>query len=262
MPPMTVSNASCRVIDIFPDYEQIVFLDIETTGLETENDQIIELAATRCYSGENVGIEEKENDVLIKLPKGRRLPQEIVELTNITDEMLEAEGIEEKEAADLFADIFLPAEKTIIIAHNAQFDLSFVLKMLEKYKKHVPVAFDILDTFTVFRDRKAYPHSLKDAIEYYRITGVENTHRAIDDVKALYEVVKHMKEETNDLEDYINLIGVHRVHGLQGEKINGVTYCIQLLGEKRKRLPDFLKEKKRIYDPDKIREARPLVFKE
>ena len=274
---MTVPAASCRITDIFPDYDQIVLLDVETTGLTTETDQIIELAATRYYNSgatnasgaagasdasDVAGFEEKKSDILVKLPKGAHLPQNIIELTNITDDMLEMEGIEEAEAANRFVDLFLPAEKTIIIAHNAQFDLSFVLKMLEKYEKRIPVSFDILDTFTVLRDRKAHPHALKDAIEYYQIQNAENTHRAVDDVKALSEVVKHMKEERDDVEDYINLIGVHRVHGLCGEKINGVTYCIQLLGEKRKRLPDFLKEGKRIYTPEKIQGTRPLIFKE
>lgn len=195
------------------------------------------------------------------MPLGQKLPGEIVELTRITDEMLEEEGVDESDAADRFLELFHPV-KTLIIAHNAQFDLSFILKMLEKEKKTVPASFDVLDTFTVLKDRKAYPHSLKDAIEYYGISGVENTHRAIDDVRALREIVRHMKAERDDLDDYINLIGVHRVHGLWGEKINGVAYCIQLLGSKTKRLPDFLKEGKRIYDPEKLKETRPLKFQE
>ncbi|TDQ67829.1 DNA polymerase-3 subunit epsilon [Methanimicrococcus blatticola] len=258
---MTVFNPSCRVSDIFSRYEQIVFIDVETTGLSVEKNQIIELAAVRCYEY-GVESDEKEIDLLIKLPAGERIPEEIVELTHITDEMLTAEGIEENAAVDAFLDLFYPAEKTLIIAHNAQFDLSFVLKMLEKYGKEIPVSFDILDTFTILKDRKAYPHSLKDAIDYYQIEGVENSHRAVDDVKALCEVVKHMKDERDDLEDYINLIGVHRVHGLQGEKIEGIVYCIQLLGSKNKRLPDFFKEGKRIYEPEKVKETRPLIFKE
>jgi DNA polymerase III, epsilon subunit and related 3''-5'' exonucleases len=165
-------------------------------------------------------------------------------------------------AAEAFLEIFLPAEKTLIIAHNAQFDLSFVLKMLERHEKKIPVAFDILDTFTILKDRKAYPHSLSDAIEYYQIEDVQNSHRAMDDVNALSEIVRYMKMEQNDLKDYVNLIGVHRVHGLWGEKLEGVSYVIQLLGLKKKRLPDFLKEGKRIYTEEKIKETRPLIFKD
>lgn len=257
MPPEKI----CPVSDIFPDYEQIVFLDVETTGLSTDENQIIELAAIRHF-GHGFETDEVEKDILIQLPPGEKIPPEIVELTHITDEMLAADGIEEEKAADCFLDLFQPADKTLIIAHNAQFDLSFILKMLEKYEKKIPVAFDILDTFTILKDRKAYPHSLKDAIEYYQIEDVENSHRAIDDVKALCEVVKHMKIEQDDLEEYINLIGVHRVHGLWGDKIDGVNYCIQLLGSKRKRLPDFLREGKRIYEPEKVKEARPLNFRD
>ncbi|MDV0445189.1 DNA polymerase III PolC-type [Methanimicrococcus sp. At1] len=256
---MTVSN--CSVSDIFPGYEQIIFIDVETTGLSVDENQIIELAAVRRYEY-GAEAEEKSIDLLVRLPPGEKIPEEIVELTHITDDMLESEGMEESEAVDRFSEIFNPAEKTLIVAHNAQFDLSFILKMLEKFGKSIPVSFDILDTFTILKDRKAYPHSLKEAIEYYQIEGVENSHRAIDDVKALCEVVSHMKTERDDLEDYINLIGVHRIHGLWGEKISGVSYCIQLLGSKRKRLPDFLKEGKRIYEPEKVKETRPLNFRE
>ncbi|MDR0767297.1 MAG: 3'-5' exonuclease [Methanosarcinales archaeon] len=259
---MTVSNIPCPVSEMFSGYEQIIFIDVETTGLSVEKNQIIELAAVSRSEYEPDFTDEREIGLLIKLPEGGKIPDEIVELTNITDEMLMSVGIEESDAVDRFLNIFNPAEKTLIVAHNAQFDLSFVLKLLEKYGKSIPVTFDILDTFTILKDRKAYPHSLKDAIEYYQISGVENSHRAIDDVKALFEIVKYMKAEQDDLEDYINLIGVHRVHGLWGEKINGVTYGIQLLGSKNKRLPDFLKEGKRIYEPEKLKEARPLIFKE
>lgn len=247
-----------EISEFFLRYEQIVFIDVETTGLSAESDQIIELAAIRYYKNKSVS-DKAEIDIFIRLPPGKMLPDEIVELTHITDEMLKNEGIQEKDAAEQFLELFYPA-KTLIIAHNAQFDLSFILKMLEKENRPLPIVFDVLDTFTVLKDRKPYPHSLKDAIEYYGISGVKNTHRAIDDVRALCEIVKHMKAEKDDLADYINLIGVHRVHGLWGEKINGVTYCVQLLGSKTKRLPDFLREGKRIYDPEKLKETRPLNF--
>ena len=259
---MPVSNISSPVSEMFQGYEQVVFIDVETTGLFVEKDQIIEIAAISRSEYEPDLTDEREACLLIKLPKGEKLPDNIVELTNITDDMLEKEGVEESVAVDMFLNIFNPAKKTLIVAHNAQFDLSFVFKLIEKHGKSIPVTFDILDTFTILKDRKAYPHSLKDAIEYYQIGGVENSHRAIDDVKALFEIVKHMKAERDDLADYINLIGVHRVHGLWGDKINGVTYGIQLLGSKNKRLPDFLKEGKRIYEPEKLKETRPLIFKE
>ena len=262
---------SCNASNLFPEYDQIIFLDVETTGLSIDENQIIELAAARRLKADDSTLampsaffnkSPDEVDLLIRLPDGALLPPEIVELTHITDEMLTEGGISENEAVAAFLNLFLPAEKTLIIAHNAQFDLSFILKLLEKHNRCIPVAFDVLDTFTVLKDRKAYPHALKDAIEYYQISGVENSHRACDDVAALCEVVMCMKKECDDLEDYINLIGVHRVHGLWGEKIDGVTYGIQMLGSKRKRLPDFIREGKRIYDPAKLKETRPLIFKD
>jgi len=43
--------------------------------------------------------------VFVKLPEGERIPQKIVELTGITDEQLENEGITEAEAAARFTEL-------------------------------------------------------------------------------------------------------------------------------------------------------------
>ena len=97
-----------------------------------------------------------------------------------------------------------------MIAHNCQFDLSFVYSLLER---HYPnEAYEIvsnlkwIDTVTVLKDRKEFPHKLIDAVKYYGIEEV-NFHRAIDDTKALYNVTQALKEERNDLKEYINLFG-------------------------------------------------------
>jgi len=38
---------SCNASNLFPEYDQIIFLDVETTGLSIDENQIIELAAAR-----------------------------------------------------------------------------------------------------------------------------------------------------------------------------------------------------------------------
>ena len=46
--------------------------------------------------------------------------------------------------------------------------------------------FHYLDTVTVYKDRRAFPHKLENAITEYGLANkVKNSHRAIDDVKAL-----------------------------------------------------------------------------
>jgi DNA polymerase III, alpha subunit (gram-positive type) len=232
-----------RKIDgIFSLYSQIILFDLETTGLSLDNDQIIELAAIKYTNNK-----KSEIDILIKCPLNCPIPKSIVELTGITNKMLTEKGVIEEDGIEKFLNFLDLNDKALLISHNIQFDFSFLLNAIERYGKKIPVSYDILDTLTIFRDRKPYPNKLEDAIEYYNLENVKNSHRAIDDVKALDKFIQKLEDEQNDLKDYINLIGVHKIHGVWGHKIPRVTYCIQMMGEKKTRLPDFVKEGKRIY---------------
>ena len=51
-----------------------------------------------------------------------------------------------------------------------------------------------------------------------------NSHRAIDDVKALLEVAKAMGRERDDLRDYINIFGYNPKYGASGRHLKKVTY--------------------------------------
>ena len=71
----------------------------------------------------------------------------------------------------------------------------------------------MLDAMTVYKDRREYPHKLKNAIEAYGLSG-ENTHRAVDDAAATVELLWAMAEECDDLHRYINLFGCVRAEDL------------------------------------------------
>ena len=84
---------------------------------------------------------------------------------------------------------------------------------------------DKLDLLTVYKDRRAYPHKLCNAIDAYGLSGkVCNSHRAVDDVLATLEVMKSMEAEREDLEKYINLFGYNPKYGIDGKPIGSVTY--------------------------------------
>lgn len=206
------------------DYKSIIIFDTETTGLDYKKNQIIELAAIKIRVLDNGKYrKEKEIDLFCSLPEGQRIPAKIVELTGITDQMLEQEGILPNELAKEF--LSLVEGSTLLIAHNAQFDILFLLELLKE--KNVP-KFDYLDTLTVYKDRRAYPHRLENAIEAYGLKGkVVNSHRAIDDVIALWEVVKVMGRERKDLATYINIFGYNSRYGVQGERLPGIRYRAQ-----------------------------------
>lgn len=211
---------------LFERYDNIVFFDTETTGLDPNGDQVIEIAAISFRENEVV-----EMDEFVTLRDAdARLPEKIVELTGITDEMLSQHGITEQAAAEEFAEIVNGAEsgqseRTLLVAHNANFDLCFVRWWL--VAKRLPIL-EFVDTVTVFKDRRAYPHKLSNAIAAYHLQDkVQNTHRAIDDVRALVEVTKAMAAERDDLLRYVNLFGYNPKYGAPPNRIKGVRYVPQ-----------------------------------
>ena len=98
--------------------EFIVALDIETTGLSSENDAITEIGAVR-FSGRRV---ESEWSTLIN--PGRRIPAEIIQLTGITDAMVQNAPM----IRDVLEDLDHFVGDAPILGHNVRFDLSFLSK--------------------------------------------------------------------------------------------------------------------------------------
>lgn len=93
----------------------------------------------------------------------------------------------------------------------------------------VEVTVDWLDSLTVYKDRRPYPHKLANAILAYGLEDkVQNSHRAIDDVLALFEVLKAMDAERDDLASYVNLFGYNPKYGVSGRRIVGVRYLVPL----------------------------------
>ena len=205
-------------------FDRIVVFDTETTGIEFGTDRIIEIGAAALENGEEQG----DFNALIRLPAGQTLPHFITQLTGITDEQLRDEGVDDRTAAEGFCRLLDGAEQPLLVAYNAQFDLNFLyyllrplglLSVLQKPR--------FLDALTVYRDRRDFPHKLCNAIEAYGLTGVENSHRAVDDARAAALLLEAMAAEKDDLLQYVDLFGVHPKYGMSGKKISSVTYCPQ-----------------------------------
>lgn len=227
--------------NIFPNYDNIIFFDVETSGLSPFNDQIIEFAAIRIRRNGQFD----EINHLIKMKKNQ-LPAIIQELTGITPELLNKYGIKEVDASIKIFNWICDRQSgsTVLVSHNAHFDLQFLIMLFRRYGYPLPKSIDILDTLTVFRDRKPYPNKLYHAIRHYHITGVQNNHRALCDVWALAHVAQAMHKESPDLERYINLIGMYPNHPIPvDEQIKKLTYKVQqYLDPKNPSVPLYLKD--------------------
>ncbi len=209
---------------LFAAYDRLVLFDTETTGLAYSRDEIIEFAAVvvEQRSGEPTVVQEY--DELIALSPGGFVPPMIQQLTGISNEDLRSRGIPKTR---LCCDIArMIAGKTLLLAYNAHFDLSFLFYLLlREGDPTILKGKDKLDLLTVYKDRHSYPHKLCNAIEVYGLADkVVNSHRAVDDVLATVEVMKAMELERADLECYVNLFGYNPKYGIEGKPIGSVTY--------------------------------------
>ena len=209
---------------LFASYDRLFLFDTETTGLSFPRDEIIEFAAVVVERQNGKPVVTEEYDQLISLSPGGFVPPQIEQLTGITTEDIRAKGIPKTR---LCCDIArMLAGRTLLLAYNAHFDLSFLFYLLLNHGDPcILKGKDKLDLMTVYKDRKSYPHKLCNAIDAYGLSGkVVNSHRAVDDVLATVEVMKAMEQENADLERYVNLFGYNPKYGISGKPIGSVTY--------------------------------------
>ena len=210
--------------NLFSKDDRLVLFDTETTGLEYSRDEIIEFAAVVLEQQNGEPAVTQEYDELVTLSPGSFVPPKIAALTGITSQDIQERGLPKTRVCRDIAEMF--RGKTLLLADNAHFDLSFLYYML--LRDGDPMILkgkDKLDLLTVYRDRRSYPHKLCSAIEAYGLSGqVVNSHRAVDDVLATVAVMKAMEEEKNDLMNYVNLVGYNPKYGIEGRPIGSVTY--------------------------------------
>lgn len=158
--------------------KKYLIVDIETTGTKLGKDQIIEVAALKVEDTGNVLFHELVN---IK----QELPQNIIELTGITDKMIEEAG---KDLDNVLAEFLKFSENTILVGYNVKFDVDFLNHELKKRdKKRLMNETLCLMKETKRREKLLRDYKLKTVLEKYDI-DTKNLHRAYTDVKVEYEL--------------------------------------------------------------------------
>lgn len=211
---------------LFEQFDNLIVLDTETTGINHAKDEIIELAAVRLCRENGQLMYADEFDLLIRLSEGRHLSQQIVELTGITEQQLLAQGVQKRVAAERLRGM-LDVPRPLVIAYNAQFDLCFLYYFLQRYGDvSVLRQVKMLDALSIYKDRRPYPHKLSNAVDSYALK-TQNTHRAVDDAKATVELLCAMQQEEDDLDRYINLFGYNPRYGEPKPRIASIQYVPQ-----------------------------------
>jgi DNA polymerase III subunit epsilon len=171
-----------------------IFYDTETTGIKSDTDRIVEIAA---YDPVNdLSLEELVNP-------GIPIPKEASKVHHITDDMVR-DAPTFKEIGQKFID-FCSGDVILIAHNNDNFDVHFLRNEFNRHECLMP-EWRFFDTLKwARRYRPDLPrHSLQFLREIYGIEA-NNAHRALDDVIVLYQVFKYMSDDL-DIEQTYSLL--------------------------------------------------------
>ena len=163
-----------------------VVLDFETTGLNPNMDEIIEIGAVRLEHGREVG----EFSQLID--PGRAIPEKVVELTGINSAMLAGQPT----LAEVFPKFAKFLEGAVLVAHNASFDMAFLRRAFQRFGKELDAP--ILDTLALARNayKELRNHKLGTVCKHLDVS-LKNAHRAVHDARATGLVLLKTLERLN-----------------------------------------------------------------
>lgn len=167
---------------------KILFVDLETTGFSREWDYIIEVAAV-LYDEETRTELDRFHEYI---RPGKRIPQNIVEITRITNEQVADCRIEQIVLADFFEWVAI-SKPDKITAYNSSFDRGFLMTKKEKYGLFSG-DFEWFDMMKYGRELKKEGKTENYKQETIaRFLGIEyGAHSAIEDVRALIQIYERL----------------------------------------------------------------------
>ena len=168
--------------------DEYVAFDLETTGLSSANDRIIEIGAVVMKNGEELDRFQTFVD-----PQ-RPLEKKIVELTGITDEMLKgAPKIEE-----ILPEFLKFVNGRVLVAHNSDFDTGFIRAACAR--QGLPYTYTAADTLILSQNMLPQLNKFKlDIVSNALSLPDFNHHRAADDAVTcgliMHRLMARMEEE-------------------------------------------------------------------
>ncbi|MEG2457481.1 MAG: PolC-type DNA polymerase III [Bacilli bacterium] len=192
-----------RPTDEYIEDTEFVVFDLETTGLNAGGvDSIIEIGAVKIKNNEVIDRYDELIDPL------HPLRDEIINITNITDDMLKGKDNEENAIKRFISWI----GKDPLIAHNARFDVSFIESAFRKYGLG-KLNNTVIDTMEISRvtSPSSRSHSLSSLVKRLKIDFDESTHhRADNDAEVTAKIFSKLLESVGSnykkISDLNNLV--------------------------------------------------------
>jgi DNA polymerase III subunit epsilon len=163
-----------------------VLLDVETTGLDPRKDEVIELGMVKfTYRADGRVVQVVDTFSAFNEPS-EAIPQEIVNLTGITDAMVIGQRIALSDV-----DAFV-ADAVVVIAHNAHFDRRFCERYWPVFvQKHWACSANEINWRA---------NGFAGSRLAYLLAGIglfHHAHRAVDDCLAMLEILASELAQTS-----------------------------------------------------------------
>ncbi len=166
------------------------YLDVETTGLSPWfGDRICEIAILRCEGDEVI----ESFDSLLN-PE-RSLSPGAARVNGLHDSDLK----NAPRFRDVAEQVLGLAKDTVIVCHNAPFDLGFLSSELGRMNRHLPTILT-LDTLEIAREHFDFDSNSLQSIAQWLDIEVSGAHRALDDVFTTREVLKYFARKLRSTE--------------------------------------------------------------
>lgn len=187
-----------EIVPMLKNARTIILYDTETTGIGTDA-KIIEFAAVKYLLRES-GMREIDKLNLYINPE-MPLPKKIIEITGITDKILEGARPESVEAEEIFN---FMSGGDIWAAYNCKFDNRMLAQMSER------TGIDYTEKYTIDVLEMARDFISKDEIESYKLSEVTKYlfptkyfefHDALSDTRAMALVFSELVKRYNNYED-------------------------------------------------------------
>ena len=199
--------------DNFLNRQTFVAFDTETTGMWAAANRVVEIGAVKFQ----LGRDEFETFQSLINPE-RSMPEEVIEIHGITDEMVAGQETA-RPVLERFIDFC--GEDTILIAHNAPFDISFISCELDRTGLNFG---DNLIIDTVDMARRFFPqlpsYSLLSLSRHFDIVEFQN-HRALSDALMVWKLFLRITEKIppiKNLKEFKKLLTIYTMRPWKDEQ--------------------------------------------
>jgi DNA polymerase-3 subunit epsilon len=170
----------------------IIFFDIESTGLDTQKDRIVELAAVKIFPDGRREEKCKRFNPMMPIPKEATAVHGISDADVLNEPPFYKVARGERGIAAFFEDSDLGGFNIV------HFDIPLLKKELERAGEELDLSnVSVVDAMTIYKQRE--PRDLEAAVRYYCGKEHINAHAALDDVHATVDVFYGQLEKYADL---------------------------------------------------------------